>query len=129
MYWVDGLIKFRYWKRYKGEKIPFNWCSCCSKKYWNFLVENSFKSSLGKGKKSLDPTTVGNQEKILGDLSPRQQKSAREEVKKDQLRESLTEVSTLLKQVNNEMDGLEKKKAQEEEDQMKSSQIPVPSSQ
>jgi len=38
-------------------------------------------------------------------------------------------VSTLLKQVNNEMDDLEKKKAQEEEDQMKSSQIPVPSSQ
>jgi len=75
----------------------------------------------------LDPTTVGNQEKILADLSPRQQKSAREEIKKEQLRESLTEVSTLLKQVNNEMNDLEKKKPKEEEDKMKSSsKNPVP---
>lgn len=75
----------------------------------------------------MDPTTVGNQEKILADLSPRQQKSAREEIKKEQLRESLTEVSTLLKQVNNEMNDLEKKKPKEEEDKMKSSsKNPVP---
>ena len=71
--------------------------------------------------------TVGSQEKILTDLSPPQQKSAREEINKEQLRESLSEVSTLLKQVNSEMKDLEKKKAQEEEDKMKSSSnTPVP---
>jgi len=54
----------------------------------------------------------GIEENVLKDLSPSPQKSTREELKKEQLRESLTEVSTMLKQVNLDMSDLEIKKSQ-----------------